>query len=1137
MRLLVSILPLALLAACGPRAGARPDRAGGEAARPADALHNGLALDVVARPGTGVVALHLRLSAGAQHERPDAAGAAQAGLEAFLGDEEGLRADVRRMGGQIRGYVTRDATDIEVVVGKDQLAEALARVGARLGRLTVDAATWRAIAPRLDDAQHLARRDDTRRATEAVVADLYDGHALARAPLPDSAALGKLLPEQITSYLEARYRPRGAHLVVVGDVDAAEVRREAADALGPWSGGVAVVQHGAPTPPGELALRLLDTRAEKATLALAFPADAATPGDAAALDLLAALAEVRLQAGLRRAGVPADAVRVFASTPEGGGFILARCRVPATAIDASWQVLVTSVVAQAGVPAAPGTFDEARRRVDDAGRALDVEGEARWRAAVQGRWPDAPLDAWHQALDAAQARAIADTARGVLRLDRAAAVILAPDAVRTDDDGPWAARLMEQAFSLARPEAAPPAGVHRRGEGLTVVVHPMAGATGVGLVVRIEGGAAQVPAKRAGLAAMVAAALAEPAAGEPAFQAQVAADHILLSTEVLPTHLGAALDALERRLGQLEWTPARTEAARAMAQAALHHATTHGAERVEQLFREAAGLPEVLGTEAALGDLAPGVVRAWYQAHVREAALLIGVAGAVDTRIVSGLERRFAQRRPATTRPAPAPRRGRPARHPAHPRRPRELRDGGLLVAHRRRRAGPGRHHPRAGHRAGRPSPRPSIPCGASEPSRSCGWRRAVACSACAWWPPRSLLDRPHRPGDGLRPAHGPARGRRAAGRGHAPAGHPGPRPPAGPRGPGPVAGRAGRHRHLFHRGRRPGLLEPGPHHPQPPGGRQLHPPDAAALQPRRGQGRRRGPCFSLKSRTCMSNTTWWQAQAEVPAELAETAAWLLAEALGVAVEVQDAGTLTKADNAEVAWVVVGLEDAPDDALRLAFGEVLQSLGLPVNIQTRRRDDQDWRDGWKAFFRPLRLSTRFAVRPPWEADLPDVAHHIIIDPGMAFGTGQHATTRGVLAALDDVLGDRPSATVLDVGTGSGILAIAAALLGHTVVATDNDAVALENAAENLVTNGVADRVRLVVGERPDEAATFPVVVVNIIAPVLIALAEDVKARVAGDLLLGPARDAGGGRPGRLRPLTVVDRREDGDWVILHLRAA
>ncbi|MEZ4467276.1 MAG: insulinase family protein [bacterium] len=803
MRLLVSILPLALLAACGPRAGARPDRAGGEAARPADALQNGLALDVVARPGTGVVALHLRLSAGAQQERPDAAGAAQAGLEAFLGDEEGLRADVRRMGGQIRGYVTRDATDIEVVVGKDQLAEALARVGARLGRLTVDAATWRAIAPRLDDAQHLARRDDTRRATEAVVADLYDGHALARAPLPDSAALGKLLPEQITSYLEARYRPRGAHLVVVGDVDAAEVRREAADALGPWSGGVAVVQHGAPTPPGELALRLLDTRAEKATLALAFPADAATPGDAAALDLLAALAEVRLQAGLRRAGVPADAVRVFASTPEGGGFILARCRVPATAIDASWQVLVTSVVAQAGVPAAPGTFDEARRRVDDAGRALDVEGEARWRAAVQGRWPDAPLDAWHQALDAAQARAIADTARGVLRLDRAAAVILAPDAVRTDDDGPWAARLMEQAFSLARPEAAPPAGVHRRGEGLTVVVHPMAGATGVGLVVRIEGGAAQVPAKRAGLAAMVAAALAEPAAGEPAFQAQVAADHILLSTEVLPTHLGAALDALERRLGQLEWTPARTEAARAMAQAALHHATTHGAERVEQLssarrpasprcsaprppwaiWPRASSAPGTRPTSAGPpcssawpAPWTPASSRAWSAASPSAA-------------------------RPRRARPAPRPR---PASPPPSapstpPRASRWRATGGPPTAPGR----PGRHHPRAGHRAGRPSPRPSIPCGASEPSRSCGWRRAVACSACAWWPP-AIASRPpappwRRPSTGSRPSPWTPSGwpRSRAGWPPRPASACGPpwtgpggwssRPPSAPLSPGPT--------------------------------------------------------------------------------------------------------------------------------------------------------------------------------------------------------------------------------------------------------------------------------------------------------------------------------------------------------------
>ncbi|MCA9527130.1 MAG: 50S ribosomal protein L11 methyltransferase [Myxococcales bacterium] len=287
-----------------------------------------------------------------------------------------------------------------------------------------------------------------------------------------------------------------------------------------------------------------------------------------------------------------------------------------------------------------------------------------------------------------------------------------------------------------------------------------------------------------------------------------------------------------------------------------------------------------------------------------------------------------------------------------------------------------------------------------------------------------------------------------------------------------------------------------------------------------------------------MSNTLWWQAQAEVPAELAETVAWLLAEALGVAVEIQDAGTLTTAGDAERARVVVGLETPPDDGLRVAFEEVLQQLGLPPIIQTRERADLDWRDGWKAFFRPLRLSSRFAVRPPWEAPLPDVAHHIVIDPGMAFGTGQHATTRGVLGALDDLLGDRAPTRVLDVGTGSGILAIAAALLGHDVVGTDNDDVALVNAAENVETNGVGDRVRLVVSERPEEGERFPVVVVNIIAPVLIALAEDVKAHVGGDLLLsGLLASQEEAVRAAYAPLVVVDRREDGDWVILHLRAA
>lgn len=283
-------------------------------------------------------------------------------------------------------------------------------------------------------------------------------------------------------------------------------------------------------------------------------------------------------------------------------------------------------------------------------------------------------------------------------------------------------------------------------------------------------------------------------------------------------------------------------------------------------------------------------------------------------------------------------------------------------------------------------------------------------------------------------------------------------------------------------------------------------------------------------------NEPWWQVQAEVPADLAEAVAWLLADRLGIAVEVQDAGTLIQGANPDHARVVIGLEAAPDEALQGAFDEVLGALGLvDVAVQTRRRDDQDWRDGWKAFFKPLRLSARFGVRPPWEPALADVAHSIIIDPGMAFGTGQHVTTRVALAALDAILADRAPTTVLDVGTGTGILAIAAALLGHHAVGVDNDAVALENAAVNVAVNGVADRVRLVVAETP-ALGVFPVVVANIIAPVLIELAPAIAASTGEDLVLSGLLEAQEAAVQAAYPgFERRDRWQDGEWVVLHLR--
>lgn len=282
---------------------------------------------------------------------------------------------------------------------------------------------------------------------------------------------------------------------------------------------------------------------------------------------------------------------------------------------------------------------------------------------------------------------------------------------------------------------------------------------------------------------------------------------------------------------------------------------------------------------------------------------------------------------------------------------------------------------------------------------------------------------------------------------------------------------------------------------------------------------------------------SWWQLSLEVPAELSEAAAWLLAERLEIAVEVQDDVTLERGVDTETHRVTIGLPHSPDEAMIVAARQALAPLGLSeIPLQQRHHDNDDWQELWKASFHRSPLSARVWVRPPWEAPADPPAHTVIINPGMAFGTGQHATTRLAMQLLDEVLADRPPLRVLDVGAGSGILAIGAALLGHSAVAVENDPETLNNARENLELNGVADRVEHVCGTADELSEVFPVVVANIIAPVLIAISADLRARAGADLVLS----------GMLLP--QIDevracfpdfeeraRREDGEWGALHLR--
>lgn len=203
--------------------------------------------------------------------------------------------------------------------------------------------------------------------------------------------------------------------------------------------------------------------------------------------------------------------------------------------------------------------------------------------------------------------------------------------------------------------------------------------------------------------------------------------------------------------------------------------------------------------------------------------------------------------------------------------------------------------------------------------------------------------------------------------------------------------------------------------------------------------------------------------------------------------------------------------------------------------------DEDWGEGWKRDLRPLDVG-RVRVRPSWiEEPPPPGAVEVVLDPGMAFGTGSHPTTSLCLAALSDLVSARPGATVLDVGTGSGLLAIAARKLGAgRVAANDEDPVAVEVALENAARNGVA--LELTTDPVESIGGTFDVVVANILANVLVALAPALARKVAagGVLLLsgilGPQEDevrrahvAQG-----LSPLPGGDRR-DGEWSLLALR--
>lgn len=174
--------------------------------------------------------------------------------------------------------------------------------------------------------------------------------------------------------------------------------------------------------------------------------------------------------------------------------------------------------------------------------------------------------------------------------------------------------------------------------------------------------------------------------------------------------------------------------------------------------------------------------------------------------------------------------------------------------------------------------------------------------------------------------------------------------------------------------------------------------------------------------------------------------------------------------------------------------------------------EEDWANSWKEHFKPARIGRRLVIKPSWEAFSACEGDIVLeVDPGMAFGTGTHPTTRLCLEALEKIFyKEEPFAdkskklpTLLDVGTGSGILSIAAMKFGASgIKALDIDPEAVTVARENLALNGIHDQVEVATTPLCEIAATFDIIVANILAEELVRLAPELACRLKpGGILL------------------------------------
>jgi len=232
------------------------------------------------------------------------------------------------------------------------------------------------------------------------------------------------------------------------------------------------------------------------------------------------------------------------------------------------------------------------------------------------------------------------------------------------------------------------------------------------------------------------------------------------------------------------------------------------------------------------------------------------------------------------------------------------------------------------------------------------------------------------------------------------------------------------------------------------------------------------------------------------------------------------------------------------DAIRHRIDDALaarKESGLPADVTYEHvyLSERDWNETWKKKFQPIDVGKTLAIVPPWETS-PAGRTAIIVDPGMAFGTGHHETTRFCLATIERLAGQTAHGRFCDIGTGTGILAIAARKLGYAeAVGVDIDPLAIDAARRNVILNEL-DNVTIHEGSVEKTTGQYDLVAANLLSEILKFLAPQIVARMKPDGLALLSGIMAGQEDEVIETFTalgttVIEKLVDGRWVSLVIR--